>query len=170
MDAMNRRQRMRRVCDWLLTSSGFLVAALLLVLLPWSVRAQQSSPMVPTSLEILIIAPTGDPNTLPAIAMRSTPISAGLNCNLAASPAAGLPLINPTAGEVTDPFTPGRVCRVPLPPSVPNGSNYRAVATFSGLCDGGPCTTARSAVGVPPFNLAGPQVPGAAPTSLGLRP
>jgi len=163
---------MHKLLDWLVTYSGFLVAALVLVFgIAPRVSAQVPSPMVPTSISVLIIAPTGDPVTLPAIgAAMVVPIGVALNCNQAGSPPPALPLINPTKWEVDDPFTAGRVCKGTMPVGLPNGSNYRAVATFSGLCDGSPCTTPRSLVGAPPFTLQGPQVPGAGPSGLGVRP
>jgi hypothetical protein len=134
--------------------------------------AQTPTPAVPTSLELIVVSPTGDPQTLPPLGTRSTPISAA-SCNLPGLPTPPTPLVNPTVGEVSDPFLPvgsGRFCRGSLPTGLPNGVSYRAVATFTGDCGGAPCTSGRSLTGVPPFNLAGTALPPAAPTSLGVRP
>ena len=144
------------------------VLAFVLVSVPaW---AQVPSVSVPTGVDVLVIAAAGDPVTLPALATRSTPIGAALNCNLAATPAPVGTLGNPSTWELEDPFTAGRVCRGPFPTGVPNGVGYRAVAVFTATCDGVPCASPRSLVGVPPFTLAGPQTPPAAPRTLGLRP
>jgi hypothetical protein len=145
-------------------------AAFVLVALP--AFAQVSTPAVPTSMDLIVIAPTGDKDTLPPIGTRTTPVSAA-SCNLPPLPAPPSPLVNPTVGEVSDPFLPlgsGRFCRGALPTGLPNGTNYRAVATFAGDCGGSPCASGRSLVGVPPFNLAGPALPPASPTNLGVRP
>jgi hypothetical protein len=135
--------------------------------------AQTPTPAVPTSVELMIVAPTGDPQTLPALGTRSTPISAA-TCNLAAPPPPPVPLVNPQNGWVDDPFLPvgsGRFCRGLIPTGLPNGNQYRLVATFTGDCGGSPCVSpARSLVGVPPFNLAGTTLPPVVPSGLVVRP
>ncbi|MEP7304225.1 MAG: hypothetical protein ABJA98_01780 [Acidobacteriota bacterium] len=85
-------------------------------------------PAVPTDVIVQVIAATGAPATLPAIATRQTPISAALNCHVPTSPPATL--TNSTTVAFDDPFTPGFECRVLLPAGLAPGS-YRAVAVLS---------------------------------------
>lgn len=133
--------------------------------------AQVPAPVLPTGVDVLVLPLTGDPTMIAPIAIRSTPISATVNCNLPLSPAPPLPLINPGAAEFDDPFTPGKKCRVPLPALVPNG-DYRGVVvlTAPGACPLTPCVSGRSGVGVPNFTLAGAPLPPAVATGLGFKP
>lgn len=135
-----------------------------------TVEAQVPAPVIPTGIDVMIIAPSADPVTAAPVAVRSTPISATLNCNLAATPAPVGTLLNPTQLEFDDPFTPGRVCRVPIPNGLPNAAGYQAAALLTATCNGSPCMSIRSLPDGLPFNLAGPQLPPVAPRTLGLRP
>lgn len=135
-------------------------------------QAQVPTSVVPTSADVLILPAVGDPTLTAPIATRTT-LLPGTVCNLAASPVGPTPLINPSAAEVPDPFTAGRVCRLPIPIGLPNGASYRAVVVFAGTgCTDTtkPCTSDRSLVGVPFFDIAGTQVRPAAPTSVAVRP
>ena len=125
----------------------------------------------------MIIPAVGDPVTIPPIATRNTVIAAATNCNLAASPPGGAgTLVNPTIAEFDDPFTTGRVCRVPLPTGLPVGNGYRGVAVMiANTCDVGGvptanCRSPRSAVAIPPFNVQLILTAPASPTNLGIRP
>ena len=149
-----------------------------LVLLASPAVAQTTVPAPPVSIEAQVLPPTGDPLTVAPIAIRNTPISATNNCNLAPTPGGTgtLPLINPTSIEMDDPFTAGKVCRVPLPTGLPNGTNYRGTAVFiattctvNGVVQS-PCRSARSAVGVPPFTVEPILTLPVTPTNLVVRP
>ena len=105
--------------------------------------AQQTTtiPVQPTVATVLVIPAIGDPNTLAPIGQASTILGVGNNdgltttpgpsCNLVpAIPATGTP-VNPKALAISDPFTSNRDCRLVMPIGLPNGTGYRAVATFS---------------------------------------
>lgn len=146
---------------------------LIFALLTAPAWAQTPTLALPTSADVMVIPSTGDPITIAPIATRNTLVSPAL-CNLTPSPAGALsPLINPTGAEVSDPFLPpssGRVCRLAMPVGVPNGTGYRAVAVFNADCSGVPCSSPRSLVGIPPFDIVGTRVPPAAPTTPAVRP
>ena len=153
-----------------------LLTVVALLLVPTVLHSQSTQPALPNSVDILILPATGDPLTVAPIATRNTLISSTSNCNLTASPPDGTsPLVNPTQAEFDDPFTAGRVCRVPLPGALPDGTGYRGVAVFiANTCtiDGQPqtnCRSPRSAVGIPPFNVSPILTPPVAPTNLGIR-
>lgn len=133
--------------------------------------AQTTQPATPTSVDILVLPATGDPLTVAPLGTRNTVISATASvCNLAASAAPTTPLINPTSAEFADPFTAGRVCKVPMPTGLPNGADYRAVAVFNApACDVTPCRSPRSAVGVPSFTVAPILTIPVTPTNLAIR-
>jgi len=123
--------------------------------------AQPTVPAVPTSVDVLVLPATGDPLTVAPIATRNTPIGVATLCNLAASTPDASPITNPRSMEFTDPFTAGRVCRVPMPTGLPVGTGYRAVALLvaptcspDGVTAVTPCRSLRSAVGTPPFSVA----------------
>lgn len=154
-----------------------ILVTLCLLLAPVSLLAQTA---IPTSVEISVLPATGDPLTIPAVAngVLVTPIAAASTlCNLVASPVPTGTLVNPTKAEFDDPFRSGaEVCRVPLPSGVAAGTGYRGVAVFiHATCTDAAgnvqtnCRGARSAVGVPPFNVALIQLP-VVPTGLGVRP
>lgn len=148
----------------------------LLLVLPVPVFAQTSTPALPNSVDILVLPATGDPVTIAPLATRNTVIAAATNCNLPASATGPTPLVNPTIGEFDDPFTSGRVCRVPMPVGLPNGTGYRGVAVFiANNCEVGGvpttnCRSPRSAVAVPPFNIQPILIPPVAPTNPVIRP
>jgi hypothetical protein len=149
----------------------------LFLLIPAPVIAQTTTPALPNSVDILILPATGDPVTIAPIAngTRNTVITPTLNCNLPASAPGTGPMVNPTIGEFDDPFTAGRVCRVPLPVGLANGTGYRGVAVFiANTCDVGGvpttnCRSPRSAVGIPPFSVAPILTTPVSPTNLGIR-
>lgn len=151
---------------------------LILLLLPGAAAfAQTSVPALPNSVDVLILPAVGDPVTTPPVATRNTVIGVATNCNLPASPPGPAnPLVNPTIAEFDDPFTSGRVCRVPLPLALPAGVGYRGVAVLiANTCDVGGvptpnCRSARSAVAIPPFNVQLILTAPASPTNLGIRP
>lgn len=146
------------------------LVVLLLFIAASAVFAQVATPVLPTSADVLVIPALGDPTTVAPIAVRNTPVSAAL-CNQAALPAGPLsPLINPATVEVDDPFTVGRKCRLAMPVGLPNGAGYRAVAVFNGLCGTSPCSSSRSLVGIPPFDIVGIQASPAVPTTPAVRP
>ncbi len=144
---MLRHNSLRAVLVWCLWCLG---------LAPTTSSAQviiQPTPPGFERVDILVLPPTGDPMTVAPIATRSTPVSATTNCNFAPTPPGGtLPLVNPVAAEFDDPFTPGRVCRVPLPDNLPAGQQYRAVGESI-------YRSVRSAVGLPPFDVVPPPPP-----------
>ncbi len=139
----------------------------LLVILASAAPLHAQTPELPTSVDVLVLPATGDPVTTAPIATRNTAIGASLNCNLAATGAPAVPLINPGQVEFDDPFTSGRVCHVPLPAAIPDGVNYRAVAVALGASGR---SSARSAVAVPPFSISTATGPPAVLTHLGVRP
>lgn len=148
--------------------------ALALLVIPATLAAQSTQPALPNSVDVLILPPTGDEATVAPIAVRNTVISATQNCNLTASPAGGTtPLVNPTIAEFDDPYTAGRVCRVPLPTGLPDGVGYRGVAVFiANTCtvDGQTqtnCRSPRSAVGIPPFQRQSDPDPACGPDQSG---
>lgn len=132
-------------------------------------QAQIATPVLPTSADVHVLPAVGDPTTTAPLATRTT-LLPGTVCNQLASSPPPTPLTNPSTVEVNDPFTPGQVCRLAVPANLPNGTGYRIVATFSGLCNGVSCASDRSLVGVPPFNIVGTQVRPAAPTNVVVRP
>jgi hypothetical protein len=142
-------------------------------------RAQSIIPAVPTAGEIFVIAATGDPNVLPIIALQATPIAAGsANCSQPALPPPTLPLQNPSQAEVDDPFQPANLnlhCRLVMPAGVANGLQYRAVSVFTapnctvnGVVQS-PCISARSVVGIPPFDIVAIVGPPLVPTNLNVK-
>jgi len=148
---------------------GFFVVGALLVAIAAS--AQVATPVLPTSIDVLILAPgTSDPATAPALAQRNTIIApGGTTCGL--PPATGIVTTNPTIVEFDDPFVGGGLkCRAAIPIGLPNGTAYRAVVVANGICNGLPCASARSLVGVPTFPISGTQVSPAVPTGLAVKP
>jgi hypothetical protein len=129
-----------------------------------------SAQSVPTKIDMLVLPAVGDPATVAPVAslISNLPVF----CNRVATADAVVPLVNPVAAEVDDPFVASRVCRVPIPDrfAIPPG-NYRVVAVFiSARCAvaGVPqteCRGPRSAVGDPVFELL-PEGPPVAPTNL----
>lgn len=149
------------------------IACLVLGVLAYaSLAAAQVAPVIViTSADVLVLPATGDPVTIAPMATRNTVVSAtSASCNQAAMAVGPTPLINPTNGEIDDPFNAGRKCRLAIPVGLPNGTGYRAVALFRATCDGVACQSPRSAVGVPPFDIAGTPALPAAPTGLAVRP
>lgn len=147
-----------------------------------SAWAQLPPDTIPTSATVLVLPPTGDPVTTPAIAngTLTTPIAAGSAlCNQAALPVPTGSVTNPTIFEVDDPFIGGRKCRLPVPTGLANSgaAGYRGVVfftaptcTLSGVVTA-PCPGPRSAIGLPsPFFVSGPLAPPVTPTGLGIRP
>jgi hypothetical protein len=139
---------------------------------------QTTQPALPTSVEILVLPPTGDPLTVAPIATRTTLISAtSARCNLATTANPTGTLTNPTKVRFTDPFTTGRQCEADLPAGLPNGTGYRAVAvpvapdcviagTNITVCRG-----QRSQVAIPsPFDVVPVLGPPTILTGVGLRP
>jgi hypothetical protein len=116
---------------------------------------------------------------LPIIAVQRTAIAAGAaNCSQPPLPAVVLPLQNPTQAEIDDPFQPtgsGLHCRLAMPTGLANAIQIRAVAVLTvPTCTVGgvlqtPCDSARSTVGIPPFDIVPILGPPAAPTTLGIR-
>lgn len=148
---------------------ALLTLALLAIAAPAS--AQVPTPVPPTSIDVIVIAPgTSDPNTAPALATSRTLVAAGgAMCNQV--PLTTIPVGNPTIAEIDDPFAgPAVKCRLAIPVGLPNGVNYRAVAVANGVCAGVPCSSARSLVGVPPFAIAGIPAPPVVPTGLAVKP
>lgn len=142
-------------------------------------RAQTVTQELPTTVDVLVLAPVGDPNTLVAIGTKTTLIGAITNnCNLA--PPTGTvpsPLVNPTFAYFDDPFHVGKFCRADMPTGLPDGQGYRAVAiAVAASCkpDGQtlvtPCPSLRSSVGVPPFDIRSIQKAPAVLTGLAVRP
>lgn len=129
--------------------------------------AQVTTPAVPTDIDVLVIAGTGDPAALAPIATRRTPIAVGSPlCNQAAIAAPIGTLVNPTVAQVPDPFNPGRFCRPPTPIGLATATSLRLVAVYNSTA--GP--SGRSPAGVLPFDIAPTLVPPAAPTSVDARP
>lgn len=155
-----------------------LLAFLVVAIYPTIVVAQTTQPVIPVSMEILVIAPNADPATAGSVASRTTPIGAtSANCNIATVPAPGpSPLVNPTAYFVNDPFNSGRFCRGDMPVGVPNGIGYQSVAIFvapSCVISGStvsPCPSVRSTAGSPLFNIQPVQARPVAPTPPEVRP
>lgn len=137
---------------------------LLLALLPVSAFAQNPKPLpLPISVDIIVVPPGGDPAT-GQMATRNTPVgAASSNCNQATVPAAPTPLLNPTKAYFDDPFNAGRFCFADLPVITNPGTGYVAVGVFnSDKCertepDGSisivPCSSPRSAAGIPTFDI-----------------
>lgn len=149
------------------------VLAFLLLLGPAAIPAlgQIPTPVPPTSIDVLVIAPgTSDPTTAPALATSRTLVAAG--GAMCGQPAlTTIPVGNPTIAEIDDPFVGGGLkCRLAIPVGLPNGVNYRTVAVANGTCAGAPCSSGRSLVGAPPFAIAGTPAPPAVPTGLVVRP
>ncbi len=145
---------------------------LVAVALAAPVAAQVATPVLPTSVDVLILASGSlDPATAPALAQRNTPIAAGgPMCGLPAAVGAAV-TTNPTLVEFDDPFVGGGLkCRAAIPVGLPNGVGYRAVAVAHGVCNGVPCASARSLVGVPVFPISGTQASPAVPTGVVVRP
>ena len=145
--------------------------ALLLVFVAAPAVAQVATPVVPTSIDVLILAPgTSDPTVAPAVATRNTLVAAGgAMCGQVALTT--VVTTNPTIAEIDDPFVGGGLkCRLAIPIGLANGVGYRAVAIANGSCSGVVCSSPRSAVGVPTFPIIGIQVSPAVPTTLAVRP
>lgn len=137
-------------------------------------RAQTPVPALPTSVDVLVLpGGTSDPLTTVMLASRNT-LLPGTVCNRAASPPPPLPLINPRFVEINDEFNVGRVCQLPLPIGLPNGSGYRTVAIFNSTCDTAtgpaPCSGPQSAVGAPFFDITAIRGRPVAPTALAVKP
>jgi hypothetical protein len=152
------------------------VAAAALVLGALPLQAQTVTPSLPTSYDVSVLPATGDPLTVAAIAVRNTPVNGTSPiCNQVALPACPLPCVNPTVGEVDDPYNAGRFCRLAIPIGLPVGSGYRAVAeafVTSCIVNGvttTPCGSGRSAVGVPPFDIASILGRPAVPTNVAVK-
>lgn len=154
---------------------------LLSLLTPAVTYAQDPVPVLPAAVEVLVIPPNSDPETVVPVSWRTTELGAASPlCDLAASPVGTEPeaeLENPTQAEFDDPYTPGRVCRVLLPANTPTGTGYRVVAVFTApTCldvNGLPltdCRSVRSAVGIPPFTVAPVQVDPCLPDAAGNQP
>lgn len=159
-----------------------LVLTALMLSLASTLAAQPPPPVVsvPESWTLIVIGPTGDPLTAPALASRSQ-LRADVVCNQPPIPDPPLPLINPTKATIEDPFLPpsnNRVCILLMPANIPAGTNLRAVATATGTCNNDattppqPCTSPRSVVGIPSFNSVPliHSLPPAAPTALRVKP
>lgn len=136
-----------------------------------SAYGQTPTPVPPQTADLIVIAAVGDPATLPSLGTRTTTVAAGApNCNQLPVTVIPSPLINPLLAQVEDPFNGNtKRCNLQMPVGLPNVTGLRAVATYSGMCNGVPCTGPRSAVSNP-FDIAGTQVPPVAPTGLGVRP
>lgn len=140
--------------------------------------AQSSTPATVTQVDVLILPPTGNPLTVAPIAARSTLISAtSANCNLTPSTPPPTPLVNPTTVVFDDPWHQGQQCSAAIPTGLAIGTGYRAVGIFEApSCTNAagvvvsPCLTARSDLGIPPFNVASVLTTPAAPTGVGVRP
>ncbi len=135
------------------------------------VCAQVVTPVGPTSIDVLILAPgTSDPTTAVPVATRNTLIAAGgAMCGQAALTT--VVTTNPTIAEIDDPFVGGGLkCRLAIPIGLANGVGYRAVVVANGSCSGVPCSSARSPVGVPTFPISGTPAPPAVPTTLVVKP
>ena len=146
---------------------SFVVVLLMAV----TASAQVAAPVLPNSVDVLILAPgTTDPATAPVLAQRTTIIApGGTTCGL--QPATGIVTTNPTLVEFDDPFVGGGLkCRAAIPTGLPNGTGYRAVVVAHGICSGVPCASARSLVGVPTFPISGIQASPAVPTGLVVKP
>ena len=156
-----------------------------LLLLGWASTglAQTATPAPIAAARVEVLPAVGDVTTVAAVTDLLTAIGKGsANCNLAATPAPapGTPLVNPLWMEIEDPFIAGRWCRIALPQGLPNGTGYRAVARFEAVasvlsCQNSngqlvsPCRSERSAVAIPPFDIAGVVQQPAPPKTPSLR-
>jgi len=145
----------------------YLLLTLFALLLAVPSFAQGTTVAVPTDIDVIVIAATGDPATLAPLATRRTPIAAGSPlCNQAAIQAPVGTLVNPTVAQVPDPFLAGRFCRPPTPIGLATATALRLVAVYNSAA--GP--SGRSPAGVLPFDITGTLVPPAAPISVDARP
>lgn len=134
--------------------------------------ALAQTPAVPTTVDVLVIPPTGDPQTAAPIAGRATAISAtSTNCNLPVTPGTENPNpTNPVTVGFDDPFNPGRQCNAPFPTGL-NAGSYRVVALFTApTCSTAtPCPGPRSTQALP-FSVAPVLTQPVRPTGLVIRP
>jgi hypothetical protein len=161
---------------------------LITVAIAWAVSsAMAQTPIAkPTTVDVLVLPATGDPNTVaPVVPARSTVIGAidaggvfvpNAQCGRQPLPPGALPLVNPTQVEFDDPFSQGFKCVAPLPTGIPTGSGYRAVAiAIADNCtvDGAlisPCPSARSDVAIPTFQVAPAMQAPVILTGVAVRP
>ncbi len=113
-----------------------------------------------TSVDVLVLPPTGDALTVAPIAVVNWPIAPTINCGFMPSPPSQNAVVNPTYVEFVDPFTVDRACHLPLP-ELPNGLGYRAVAVFIAEM----CTVA----GVPQTNCRSPRSALAVPLTFDIQ-
>lgn len=150
----------------------------LMVLCARASRAQTTGPATPDGVTIMVLPPTGDPNTIAIVpnGSRTTAISAASgNCNLPVTPGPVGTVINPGNIGIDDPFHSGRQCTLSMPIGLADAPALRAVAVFTATCtpvgQQGPqaCPSVRSAVAGPFVVQSVTTAPGP-PTGLHFTP